>query len=413
MINLTKFNQILDTIKNASVALLGLIALSFVSVVFIKSFNASELTFESIRVPETFVVAGYTSQITVTEILDEVTKIHNLPIAGNNDNRKTIYSNKSGDNLSRLEAIPGAGGIDYRSIQSVIQETFGVTKETLSGEITDKKNGDELIYHVRVRLMPQNKLLVDFSSKSDIPQLIKQIAMHLIENLEPTVAASYYRFKNDPENAIRLLDQAINDGNESDDLIALSQRASILAQSGKYVLAQDYLNRAFAINSKSPHALIAQSFLFNKQKKYTESLAYAKQASEYWSNQSQPFNNMAIANVGLENYDDAEKNFLKAISLGGISISMYIDASDFFVTRGKPELAEKALIQGIKKRPDDISLLLAYANLLIQQKKYEHAGHYLNQAFNRDPKNELIHSAIFQLPDGFESKLKKQINEKE
>lgn len=261
--------------------------------------------------------------------------------------------------------------------------------------------------------MPQNKLLVDFSSKSDIPQLIKQIAMHLIENLEPTVAASYYRFKNDPENAIRLLDQAINDGNESDDLIALSQRASILAQSGKYVLAQDYLNRAFAINSKSPHALIAQSFLFNKQKKYTESLAYAKQASEYWSNQSQPFNNMAIANVGLENYDDAEKNFLKAISLGGISISMYIDASDFFVTRGKPELAEKALIQGIKKRPDDISLLLAYANLLIQQKKYEHAGHYLNQAFNRDPKNELIHSAIFQLPDGFESKLKKQINEKE
>lgn len=397
--NLTKFNEILDTIKNVAVALLGVIALSFVGFVLIKSFNTSELTFESIKVPESFVEAGYTSQITVTQILDEVAKIHEMPFAGNNENKKSIHSNKSSDNLSRLESIPGAGGIDYRSIQSIIQDTFGITKETLSGEITVRQNGDKLIYHVRVRLIPRNQLLVDFSSSSDIADLLKKIALSLIESLEPTIAASYYRYTNDLENAERVLDIAINDQNYSDDTNALAQKAALLTQQGKFILAQDYINRALSIDSKSPQALIVQSSLLNKQKNFLGGLEFAKKASEYWPDKWQPFFNMAIASEGLGLTIDADKNFMKSVSLGGNSISLYTDASNYFIGRSRPDLAEDALAKGIKTRPDSIQLLLTYSDLLIQKKDYERAEHYLRLASKINPKNLQLHSLITQLPN--------------
>lgn len=397
--NLSKFNEILDTIKNAAVALLGVIALSFVSFVLIKSFSTSELTFESMKVPESFVEAGYTSQITVTQILDEVAKIHQLPIAGNNENKKHISSNKSADNLSRLENIPGAGGIDYRSIQSVIQDTFGITKETLSGEITVRQKNDKFIYHVRVRLMPKNQLLVDFSSDSDIAELLKKIALNLIESLEPTVAASYYRYKNDLDSANRILDLAINDDNDSDDINALTQKANILTQQGKLILAQDYINRALAIDLKSPQALIVQSSLYNKQKNFSAGLEFAKRASEYWPDRWAPFFNMAIASEGLGLLPDAEKNFLKAVSLGANSISLYTDAANFFIRESRPDLAEGVLVQGIKKRPESIQLLLTYSELLIQKKDYERADHYLSLISKVDPKNIQMRSLLTQIPD--------------
>ena len=154
--------------------------------------------------------------------------------------------------------MPGAGGIDFKTIQTLIQETFGIKKEKITGEITGKIKKDSVIYHVRIRSMPENTLLVDLSEQSDVPELIKTIALKLVERLEPTVAASYYRLNKDQVNALRLLDQALRDDDTSDDVIARVQRASLFSQQGKFELAQADLNVAFALEPKSPQALNVQ-----------------------------------------------------------------------------------------------------------------------------------------------------------
>ncbi len=410
--NFTTLNQIFDTIKNAAVALVGLFALLLVSVVLIRSFNTSDITFDSVKVPESFTEVGYTSEITTTQILDEVAKIHAQSSTSIGNNKKNIGGYPSGDSLTRLASLPGAGGIDFKTIQTLIQETFGIRTEKISGEITGKHKGDDITYHVRIRVLPENKLLVDFSKQTDIPDLIKETALKLVERLEPTVAASYYRLNKDNENALRMVDEALRDDDVSDDVIARAQRAQIFVQQGKFDLAQADLNLAFASDPKSPQALNVQSNLFNHQKKYQEALDTAKLESEIWPDRWNPYANLALSYAGLGNDAEAELNYVKAISLVPRSVMPYLEAAKYFSDKGKMDLAEKTLDQGLKKFPDDLSLLVSYSALSIKARRYEQAALTLNKVMKIDPTNPLLWSTVSQLPDGVDQKLKDDVARK-
>lgn len=404
--NFTLLNQIFDTIKNAAVALVGLFALSLVTVVLIRSFNTSDITFDSVKVPESFTEVGYTSEITSTQILDEVAKIHAQSSTSIGTSKKSLGGNPSGDSLTRLASLPGAGGIDFKTIQTLIQETFGIRTEKISGEITWKGKDDDITYHVRIRVLPENKLLVDFSKKTDIPDLIRETALRLVERLEPTVAASYYRLNKDSENAMRMVEEALRDDDVSDDVVARAQRAAIYVQQGKYELAQADLNVAFASDSKSPQALNVQSNLYNQQKKYKEALEVAKLQAELWPERWNPYANMAIAHAGLGDDAEAEKNYLKAISLAPRGVAPYLDAASYFLAKGKLDLAESVLANGLKKFPDDLSLLMGYSNLMLKAQRYEQAAVTLTKAMKVDSENPLIWSIVSQLPDGIDQSLK-------
>jgi len=73
--------------------------------------------------------------------------------------------------------LPGVGGIDIKEIQELIQGLLGVKKERISGEITFTKSKESVTYHVRIRQMPENKMLVNFSTDTDVPDVIKQISI--------------------------------------------------------------------------------------------------------------------------------------------------------------------------------------------------------------------------------------------
>jgi len=411
MPNLTTLNQILDTIKNAAVALVGLFALVLVSVVLVRSFSTSDISVESIKIPESFAEAGYTSEITTLQILDEISKIHELSSNSFNVSKKNIGGNPSGDNLTRLASLPGAGGIDFKTIQTLIQETFGIRKEKITGEITGKNKDGIVTYHVRVRTMPDNTLLVDFNEQSDIPSLIKSTALRLVERLEPAVAATYYRRNKDPANALRLLDEALRNKDTSDDVSALIQRASLFMQEGKISLAQSDLNAAFALEPKSPQALNVQSVLFNQQKKYKQALETAQQQLEAWPDRWNTYANMAAAYVGLGNDDEAEKNYVKSITLIPRGITTYLEAASYFSQKEKYLLAEQALDQGLKRYPDDIFLLIDYSSVMLKLNKPDLAALALNKAFKRNPEDQSIWSAVLRLPKDVDQKLTDQVVE--
>ena len=361
--------------------------------------------------PESFVELGYTSDITTTQILDEIAKIHELSVP-TSLNKKSIGGSIAGDNLTRLASLPGASGIDFKSIQTLIQETFGIRKERISGEITGKQSGEEAHYHVRIRALPENKLLVNFNENADIPMLIRDVALKLVERLEPTVAAAYYRLNKDPANALRMLDEALGDDDESDDLTALVLRASIFAQQGKYELAQADLNRAFALDGKSPQAQNVQSILFNQQKMYSRALEYAKLELESWPDRWNPYANMAAAYAGLGQDAEARKNYLKSISLDPRGVIQYQEAARYFIEKGATQLAEGVLDKGMKKYPLDASLLMSYSTVMMKSGKFQLAARSLAKALKIEPDNRQIWAAVAQLPPGTDPILQRDVEQK-
>ena len=76
------------------------------------------------------------------------------------------------------------------------------------------------------------------------------------------------------------------------------------------------------------------------------------------------------------------------------------------------DLAEKTLDQGLKKFPDDLSLLVSYSALSIKARRYEQAALTLNKVMKIDPTNPLLWSTVSQLPDGVDQKLKDDVARK-
>jgi tetratricopeptide (TPR) repeat protein len=118
---------------------------------------------------------------------------------------------------------------------------------------------------------------------------------------------------------------------------------------------------------------------------------------------------MALAYAGMGNDVDAEKNYVKAISLKPRGIVPYQEAAAYFSQEGKYSLAESTLDQGLKRYPEDILLLINYANLMLQLNKLEQAALALNKAFKLSPDDQMIWTAILVLPDGTDPKLTEQV----
>ena len=126
------------------------------------SITTSEVKFESLKVPSPFVDLGYSSEITTTRILDEIARINALSTS--TKDIKNFGNKQPGDQLSNLQSLPlpGLSGIDINAIQELVQGLLGVKKERITGEITYTKQLDRINYHVRIRQMPENKMLVNF-----------------------------------------------------------------------------------------------------------------------------------------------------------------------------------------------------------------------------------------------------------
>ena len=257
----SKLVILFELIKSGAMATIALACSMIGSVGMFTSLTTSEVMFEPLKVPSPFVELGYTAEITTTRILDEVAKIN----AQSTSTKETKnFGNKlPGDQLANIHSLPlpGLGGIDIQAIQELIQGLLGVKKEKISGEITFTKKKDAITYHVRIRQMPENKMLVNFSTDSDVSEVVRQIAIKIVEKMDPAVAASYYRWTKDIDNSLRMVDEALRNDEDYDDNYALVGRAQIYIQKKKFELAQSDIDRILKKNPEFPPAMTTQGLL--------------------------------------------------------------------------------------------------------------------------------------------------------
>ena len=360
----------------------------------VTSVTTSEVMFEPIKVSAPFADLGYTSEITTTRILDEVARINALSTS--TKDTKNFSNKQPGEELSKLSSLPlpGIGGIDINAIKELIQGMLGVKKVRISGEITFTKQKDTITHHVRIRQLPDNKMLVNFSSDAEVPDLVKQISLKIIEKLDPAVAASYYRWSKDIDNSLRMVDEALRNEEDYDDNYALVGRAQIYILKKKFDLAQIDVDRVFKNNPEFVPAMTTQGFLCNEKGEFNKALEFSERAKKYWPTNWRPYNIAGDALDGLGRGEEAETAYIQTIKYNPSWWSSYDEISAFHLKRKRTDLAEEAFNKGLVKFPENVTLLSHYAEFLLMSKKYEQAFNYLSKAYKVDPKNTKVWAAL-------------------
>jgi len=386
----------------------GIIFIGFLS----NSIFLNSVEIEPIKVPDGFSQKGYTSEIATIQILDEVSKIRE--IATVHLQSKNIKSKLPGEELSKLQSQPLIGGIDINMIKSLIQSSLGIRQEKISSEITTSEVNGKITYFIRMRSNFEHKLLVDFSSDRNITELLREIAIKLVERIDPVAAASYYRWKKDYKNSFRLIEEALKDDRFDDDLYALNNRASLYVQLKKYDLAQSDLDRVFAIDPNFAWSINVQSYLFNEIGKHQEALVWAKRAQKLLSDRWQPYANTGDAYKGINELDKAKDEYLKALDRNPNWALQYTELIDFFSSIDDEKNLERTFFKAIRKFPRNPEILLKYTKYLIERQRLEQAANYLNLAYQESPNNPEIWDIYLKFAGPkdktLESEIKKKIN---
>ena len=403
----TKLLTSFELVKSGSIALFAFCTAAITGLTIFMSITTSEVIFEPLIVPSIFSDQGFSLEITTTRILDEVARINALSTS--TKDKKNIGVKQPGDQLANLQALHG---IDLRIVQQLVQNLFGVKKEKISGEITFYKENDRTIYQVRIRALPQNTLLVDFATTSNISEVIKEIALKLIEKLDPAVAASYYRWNKDIDSAMRLIDEALRNQDLYDDNYALVGRAQIYIARKKFELAQQDLDRILLTDPKFVPAMTTQAYLFNEQKQYDKALEFALKAKVFWPERWQPYTNIGHALIGLGKPDEAEAAYISTIAYNPTWPIVYDEVASFFIQRGKRDMAEQVYHKGLVKFPEQPDLLLHYGQFLLAANRKEQALNYLIKAYRVSPNEVAVWAALLPLSGNTKDPVLLEVREK-
>jgi hypothetical protein len=228
-----------ECIKSGVVAIVSIITLLLIGALFIAAFSWNNTLLEPIKVPSSLESAGYTPEVVTKRVLDEIAFIN---VSSTKHNKK-FNAHQPGDELIKLDSMPVAGSLDVKSIKTFIQDMFGIKHEKMTGEITAINEGGKTIYGVKIRQMPEDKILVDLNVDMPIKDLIQLIALNIVESKDPAVAATYLRTHKQDQKALAMIDRVLQDNDSSDDAYALSGRAHIYASGEIKISPRRFVSR--------------------------------------------------------------------------------------------------------------------------------------------------------------------------
>ncbi len=248
----------------------------------------------------------------------------------------------------------------------------------------------------------------------DIPELLREVAIKLVESVDPVAASSYYRWRKDYKNSFRLIDEALKDDRLDDDLYALNNRASMYIQLKKFDLAQSDLDRVFTIDPNFAWSINVQSYSLNEIGKHQEALVWAKRAQKLLPDRWQPYANAGDAYKGMNATSAAKVEYLNALDRNPNWAIQYAELIEFFSSTADEKSLERTFFQAIKKFPRNPDLLLKYTAYLSEKNRLEQAANYLALAYQEAPENREIWDAYLKFngpkDKSIEAEIKKKMN---
>ena len=187
-----------------------------------------QLLLDNIAVPKVFEDQGYTSQVMLDLVRDNIEQIQR--VAQTEDPNRVELASASAAALPDI-TLPMTS-LSYRSIVSFVQETFGWQPQRVTGEITaaaQDPSKDCLVASVHVENFRRTSVL-SFRQRAvkgtDPDKIGLAMAQDILHLTSPYVLASYFKAKRDNKEALKLIEESVEEDDVSQDL-GLSLRAAI------------------------------------------------------------------------------------------------------------------------------------------------------------------------------------------
>jgi len=134
-----------------------------------------------------------------------------------------------------------------------------------------------------------------------------------------------------------------------------------------------------------------------EQKRYENALQHYQHVANYYSNSAESWANLAMVYRKLEQYDEAEANYKRAIELEPDNEDYYYSLSEMFAANEEPEKAIEVLEEGLINNPDSAIMHLFLAMRYIDIGDYRQAEIFIEKAERIDPDvplGQMMHQVI-------------------
>jgi tetratricopeptide (TPR) repeat protein len=377
-----KFNDWMSIIKNGMVALASVFGIGVTGVGVYNGVSLDEISVEEIKVPSAFDEQGYKSDTTTIRILDEIKKFQDS--TGSAKERVSFFGT-SNQQLQTSNLQLAGTGVDVKAIQTYIRDSLGMVTAKVGGEITARKESDVIEYHIKIRKTPENHILVDERVRGSVEDVIHRTSIKLLETTDPHIAAATYWSRGDEANSLRLIDVVLSNSDPNDDKYSLNLRAYIHITNKRLEEAQRDIDQLSQIAPDFVPLLSSKGWIAREKGDFSESLSLSDEQIRRAPNKWWGYLSRAQSLQGLKQSDQAEKSYLKALSLHPEVPGPYLTIGRFFLAKSDIPQATEALRTGASKFKHHPMLNLTYADVLKQQKMFVYAESIYRQFLN-DPK---------------------------
>lgn len=339
---------------------------------------------DAFEVPSELQQKGYTSQVLVSKLNDQIIKIKEIasPTVVQEDITSFTYFEKTkGANLNapefptiekQKEFNIKIKGVDFplSFLLQYVKEHFVQSTIHVACEVTLIGNRNQLKLTTRVLGMPAKNYC---GSLTNLDSILHKAAKHIYEYTDPYTFAFYLYFNNQLEDCVNIIQCRLLQEKKKDAHLAYNLWGLVLRRQKNYDEAIEKFNKARKIKPWYAPTFNNLGIVLRDQGKYKESIKNYQEANEIDPYSASTYNNWGLALHGQGKYDEAIEKYRDAINIDSRSIPTYINWGLALHDQGKDT-------EAIRKYQDaiDIDLLLApaYNNLgvsLYSQKKYDEA----------------------------------------
>jgi tetratricopeptide (TPR) repeat protein len=351
--NMEQTIKLAQSIKGAAITVMAAGAAAIGSVGTYNAVTSDTVIVEPLRVPKVFEEMGFNSEVTTARLLDEVTTLGRTQSSSAKE-RVSVLSKAKDNDLERL-SLKGA---DTKTVQNTIQETLGIQKQRITGEITYSQDADDAspegrTYHVRLRKLPSNKTLLDMTAKGTPQEVLQKAAMAMIEVFDPHIAASIFWRAKDEVNALRMIDVVLNNDDPTDDKFSLNLRGYIHISHKELDAAWSMFERIQKTDPDFAPSHSLASWVHLERKQFPESIAEADKVialapTKYWG-----YFSKARALRDSKQSEQAALLFRQALALKPDAPQPYIQAANFYATQKLTDEALNTAKRGLQLYPQN------------------------------------------------------------
>lgn len=315
-----------------------IISILLITVILHSTFSDNEkVKFESFYVVSDLKNRGYSSEVVIRKIIDEIQKIRLEA-----KKEATIYSQtKLASDISSYSLdIPGTG-LSLQTIITLLRDFFNISPHTISGELTktDKEG------HFQFTIRSSNGVAQSYYG--DINQIINHAAKYIFKNLEPLTLALYFDLRGDYDELNKLIEyvHSHNQNNNADIIVKLMKSYHYY---GKDDLdnALLFAKKAYQRDKSDMFALGNLGYLYLETEQYQEALnIYKKMLTIAPTEHPSIYTNVAEILLNQQKTDDA---------LSYIEIAHQLDPSDSFIYMLRGEYFRRK--ENLKKAEEEFAM---------------------------------------------------------